>query len=429
MNISLGYFLGHFCEFVFFVYFANTDFQPRKNYVISTALSFLGYAILFSVGLLGIIVLSVTSFFIINTILLIYCYRLKFKSAVFYSLILDTLSCVGEYVFLYLLESQQMFVLDMLSANTLFWLVVGGKSIYLAGILLLKRIMIRDGDACGNDASAILSAIPIVSMGSLTALLMVDVNDKIYVFLCAVFAVINVIAFYANTGLNNKNNEIKALQEEYEHDRTELSEYRIMSQKSESARIARHDLNKQLNVLRGLIGKDDKRAEEYIRQIRFSQREAVYTKYTDNTILNVLLAQKIKEAHGRNVEIHIHSTYPSLSFVSDMDTVAIFSNMIDNAICAAEKSEKREIYIEMYTVNKSYSAVKIEGYAECEPAVRRDMPRKQKNTEDMCGIKTKNISGALKKYGSELILNYDKDRKFLMESAIFHIPKQETVNV
>ena len=92
MTISIGYVLGHIFEFLLFAYFVNTSFYPRKNYTISTILSLCGYIILFGIGILGKISVSIIAFFIVNVILLIYCYNVRLKSAIFYVIVLDMLS-------------------------------------------------------------------------------------------------------------------------------------------------------------------------------------------------------------------------------------------------------------------------------------------------------------------------------------------------
>lgn len=103
MSVSFGYILGHFCEFLLFIYYANTSFYPSKKYIISNAVSLLGYFILLIIGLIGKIPLSIFSFFFVNVILLIYCYNISLKNAMFYSLVLNVFSTVGEYIIAYVL--------------------------------------------------------------------------------------------------------------------------------------------------------------------------------------------------------------------------------------------------------------------------------------------------------------------------------------
>lgn len=254
----------------------------------------------------------------------------------------------------------------------------------------------------------------------------VEMNNSIFSTICGMFLMINFVTFYINERLNDKNIKMKILQEEYNKNKTELSEYQLLAEKYENTRFMRHDFHKQLDILKNLIATDNIQANKYMQQIQFSQRELDYAQYTDNKILNILLAQKIKECHNRGVEIHIHSTSPALSFISEIDTVAIFSNMLDNAIEATENVEIKEIYVELYTVNNSYSAVKIENHTAKEPVVLDGLLSTQKKNTDIHGMGVKSINSALRKYGSELTWMYDKELKFFRAMVLIHIPKQKS---
>lgn len=138
MILNIWYILGHICEFLLFLYYANTNFYPRKNYLQSSFIALCGYFILFVVGVWGNVIVSIIFFGIINIILLNYCYNLRLKSAVFYSLILNMLSIVGEYIIVGILGIDFNNLTSMTSQQSMF-LTIGGKLIYLIGIIFLKR--------------------------------------------------------------------------------------------------------------------------------------------------------------------------------------------------------------------------------------------------------------------------------------------------
>lgn len=419
MIISIGYILGHFCEFLLFIYFADTSFFPRKSYIQSNLISLCGYITLFGIGLIGKPPISIMSFFIVNVFLLIYCYNLRFCNAIFYSLMLDMFSCIGEYVCMYILNMKYSNIWEKLiftqyqTAVT----VIGGKLIYLAGIIFLKSFMNKKM-IYESKTPLILAFVPILTIACMTVLMSLDMNNLIFLLFFVALSAMNFIAFYVNFNLSRQNSEIRILQEK-------LSEYQLLAEKYESTKIMRHDFHKQLDVLKKLIEADNIQAKEYMQQIQFSQRELDYAQYTDNKILNVLFSQKVKECHKRGIEIHIHSTSPTLSFISDIDTVAIFSNMIDNAIEASEQAETKEIYVDLYTVNNSFSAVKVENYTDKEPVILDGVLRTQKKNTDIHGMGIKSINNALKKYNSELTWNYDKERKFFKAVVVIHIPNQK----
>lgn len=420
---SLGYVLGHTLEYVLFIYFASTSFYPRKNYIYSGVISLCGYAALFLIGLLGEPVISILSFFVINNILLIYCCNIKFRNAVFYSLILDVLSCIGEYMMMYVLDLRYGESTAVFTRDHLMIISLGGKTIYFIGIRVLKHF-VNKKSAYDGETQPVMTIIPGLTIICLTIMMTIEIDKLVFLLICIVFLLINFIAFYVNAGLNNKNHELKILQEEYNKNKAELSEYELLADKYENTKIMRHDFHKQLDALKELIGEDNIRAKEYMRQMEFSQRELDYAQYTDNKILNILFAQKVKESHKSGAELHIQSEKPTLSFISDIDTVAIFSNMLDNAIEAAEKADNKEIYVDLYTVNDAYAAVRIENYTDKEPVVLDGVLSTQKQDAELHGMGIKSINNALKKYNSELSWSYDKEKKFFRALALIHIPSE-----
>lgn len=423
MNISIGYILGHVFEYILFVYFANTSFYPRKSYVISSTISLFGYAALFAIGILGVVPISVLLFFIVNTVLLKCCYNIKLKNALFYSIILDMLSTIGEYIIIYI-SGIDISNLSIVTDQQALVTSIEGKLIYLIGVIILKKFA-AEKTRKDNEIQIILAVIPLMTILCLTLMMKIEMSNYLFACICIIFLIINFVSVYINEKLNDKNIKLKVLQEEYNKNKAELSEYQILAEKYENTQIMRHDFHKQIEVLKDLISADNIQAKEYMQQIRFSQRELDYAQYTDNKILNILLAQKVKECHEHGIEIHIHSEAPVLSFISDIDTVAIFSNMIDNAIEAAKQADTKEIYVDLYTVNRSYSAVKIENYTAKEPIVLNGLLRTQKKNTDIHGMGVKSINNALKKYGSELTWTYDRKRKYFRAAAVIHVPGEK----
>ena len=434
MRFDIGYTIGVASELLLFMYFVNTSFYPRKKYTNSNLITLIGYIVLYIIGLLDNAPISILGFFVINTTLLTYSYKVQFKSAVFYSLILDALSVLGEYIILYILGFRYGYTLGFrygLDRLTIVpyqsvALLVGGKLIYFIGIIFLKRFINKKA-LYSSNTELILAGIPLLTIVCVTILMSAEIDYMLYLVICIAVLMTNFIAFYVHAKFNEKNQDLKILQDEYNKNKAELSEYQLLAEKYESTRIMRHDFRKQLNVLKSLIKSDDTLANEYMQQIQFSQRELDYIQYTDNKILNILFAQKVKECHKRGIEIHIHSESPSLSFISDIDTVAIFSNLIDNAIEATEQSKEKEIFVDLYTVNNSFAAVKVENYADKEPVIHDGLLRSQKEGSDVHGIGIKSINNALKKYNSQLSWSYDKENKFFRAMVLIHIPQNLTV--
>lgn len=199
MTINIGYILGHFCEFLLFIYFADTSFYPRKKYITSNLISLCGYILLFGIGIWGRAYISILLFFVINIALLKYCYNIKLKSAIFYSLILDMISTIGEYIVLYILGISISKITAMTSSQSMA-VTIGGKLIYLTGVLVLKRFankkIMHD-----NESQIILAIIPLLTIICLTLMMKIEMDNSLFSAICGMFLIMNFITFISMKGL------------------------------------------------------------------------------------------------------------------------------------------------------------------------------------------------------------------------------------
>ena len=204
---------------------------------------------------------------------------------------------------------------------------------------------------------------------------------------------------FKNVGVENKINL-------YEGDAVEILP--TLNEKYEHSRIMNHDFREHLNVLKTLISEDIQKAQEYVGKIEKECEDSKIEKYSDNNILNILLIRKKKECEENGIKLNITSTNPKLDFIDGMDTVAIFSNLINNAIEACSSSARRDIFIDLYTVNNAFSVIKVEHYADKEPIVVEGMLRSGKDDGNSHGIGIKSINNSLSKYDGKMSWSYDK---------------------
>lgn len=445
------YLIGYFCEFLLFFYYAEMDFCPRRNRIIRIVFLFCGYMFLGYAGLQNRADITLILFFLVNYALLTFCYRVSRKNAICYCLFLDVLTVAAEYVIQYSFGINRQFIWDYHSpgefADSLLFMFsserypvgisfaemdirqvllvsVSGFLVFLTGILFLKRFTSHNKTEAG-EIQPLLAAVPLLSMICMLLLMSAGMQTSVFLFICLVFLAINFLAFYINTQLGEQNRKLKNLLKESGSNKEMLAEYRILSEKYENTKIMRHDFRRQLDILKDLIEEDNTQAREFIQQIQFSQRQMDYAKYTDNRILNILLAQKVRTCHESGIEIHIYSDAPVLAFLSEIDTVAVFSNLLDNAIEAAALSEQKEIYVDLYTVNNTYSAVKIENSVEKEPLIVDGQLLTLKADSENHGIGIKSVNQALKKYNSMLNWSYDSENKFFRAMILIHVPERK----
>lgn len=423
MRIDAGLILGISLECLLMIYYANTTFYPKHGYAKSIIATVIGYFGMFWVNSAGYPVLSIAAYSMVNYLLLIILYEVNYKEAIYSSLLLNLLSIIGEYpvsIFVINLEYNIDRPLEI-TPNQSMALTILSKLIFLVGLILIKKLR-KNGAEYGEDNSMGLILIPILTTVCLT-IMMYEYNgdEKMFGLICVILVLINIVVFAVNEAIRVKNRSLRLLKEENDNNKLMAMEYGLEFEQYENIRIMKHDFQKQISVLKEMIANDNRQAEDFIRGIESRYRESSYEKYTDNAVLNILLHQKAKECEEKGIDIHISSSYGGFGFISDTDTVAIFANMIDNAIEACEISEDKRIYLKFYLTNDVFPSVKTENSSDTEPKLLNGALATQKIEKSLHGMGMKSIQRAAKNYNGTVDWFYDNERRIFQTVLIFNM--------
>lgn len=408
MRIDAGLIIGIALEFIIMLYFANSTLQPKKNYYISSVITFIGYAILFVFALFNRMMINVGGFLIVNFLIFIIGYKINIKTAMMRVVWVTLFMFVGETIVTYILRIgfDVKNLLDITPQQSIL-ITIGGKLIYLTEIYIVRKIVNRK-ELSLESASMLLVIMPIVTVGCILMIYPLNLDNRVFISIYIVAITLNFVTFGVNELMLSKNRKIKILEDENYKNHIELEEYKTLNEKYEHSRIMNHDFREHLNVLKTLISEDIQKAQEYVGKIEKECEDSKIEKYSDNNILNILLIRKKKECEENGIKLNITSTNPKLDFIDGMDTVAIFSNLINNAIEACSNSARKDIFIDLYTVNNAFSVIKVENYADKEPIVIEGMLRSGKDDGNSHGIGIKSINNSLSKYDGKMSWSYDK---------------------
>lgn len=390
------------------VVFCQFDVTTEKNYYISSVITFIGYAILFVFALFNRMMINVGGFLVVNFLIFIIGYKINIKTAMMRVVWVTLFMFVGETIVTYILRIgfDVKNLLDITPQQSIL-ITIGGKLIYLTEIYIVRKIVKRK-ELSLESASMLLVIMPIVTVGCILMIYPLNLDNRVFISIYIVAITLNFVTFGVNELMLSKNRKIKILEDENYKNHIELEEYKTLNEKYEHSRIMNHDFREHLNVLKTLISEDIQKAQEYVGKIEKECEDSKIEKYSDNNILNILLIRKKKECEENGIKLNITSTNPKLDFIDGMDTVAIFSNLINNAIEACSDSARKDIFIDLYTVNNAFSVIKVENYADKEPIVVEGMLRSCKSDGNSHGIGIKSINNSLSKYGGKMSWSYDK---------------------
>lgn len=408
MRIDAGLTIGIALEFVIMLYFANSTLQPKKNYYMSSAICFIGYLIIFGVSIFNMFIFNIISFTIIDFLIFILGYRINYKTALFQTFMMTLFMFLGELLILFILKlglDTESMVAATVQQSML--ITIGGKLIYFLAVFVMKKVH-KKRNISSEKSSLILAIMPIITVLCIVMVYPLTLDRRVFTAIYIGAISVNFITITVNELVISKNRKIRMLENENYKNSVELEEYKTIKEKYEHSRIMNHDFREHLNILKTLISEDIQKAQEYVGTVEKECEDSKIEKYSDNDILNILLICKKKECEENGIKLNITSTNPKLDFIDGMDTVAIFSNLINNAIEACSNSVRKDIFIDLYTVNNAFSVIKVENYADKEPIVIEGMLRSGKDNGNYHGIGIKSINNSLSKYDGKMSWSYDK---------------------
>lgn len=143
----------------------------------------------------------------------------------------------------------------------------------------------------------------------------------------------------------------------------ELQYYNSINEKIQEIRKIRHDFNNQLQTAYGAILKDNDSGRETAAQLlgqlelQIEQTAPVY--YCPNLIVNVILAEKARDAKTQDISMDISAEIPEQISIEKVDLCSIFSNLLDNAIHAAALSDGVRIITVNAWIRANYCMIEV----------------------------------------------------------------------
>lgn len=187
-----------------------------------------------------------------------------------------------------------------------------------------------------------------------------------------------------------------------------LNIYDHIMESQNSIRMWRHDVANHISVLDSL-----KISPELIAKTT----ELIDTKtaapvQTHNPVLDTLINLKIEKANEKKIDIRTEVFYPSSDNyeIENVDLICLFSNLLDNAIEAAEKVENKKRFIDL-KVTPQYNLlyINIENSTDKAPKTDSGKYLSDKPNPSEHGFGTQIINKIVHKYAGEITCSNKKE--------------------
>jgi signal transduction histidine kinase len=195
--------------------------------------------------------------------------------------------------------------------------------------------------------------------------------------------------------------------------------YINMKKSHEKARSLYHDLNSHIQNIKALKNNNEE-VNKYINDINSKIEEIKDIYETGNVLLDIIVNEKHTICKNENIDFICDINFRKCNFIEMIDITSIFSNLLDNAIEACKKINKKDLkkYINVRgTFYKGYYVVKCENSKVNEVKIKKNKIITSKENENFHGIGLENIKTSVKKYNGDVDIKIGKN-KFILSIYI-----------
>lgn len=213
-----------------------------------------------------------------------------------------------------------------------------------------------------------------------------------------------------------KNNQLKQ-EIELEKQQSALSYryYERVEQQYQESRKVIHDIRNHIQTIERLLELQETSAlYEYTSNIQEMLNKLGMSYFTSVKVLNIILNDKKLKMEKLGIKLDITIRNITLDFMRDIDITTVFSNLLDNAIEAANQSKEKWILFHAENKHDFISITIQNSFLTC-PKKDKHMFRSSKPNHSGCGLK--NIERVLSNYNSDIqyrVVENENERFFLV---------------
>lgn len=348
---------------------------------------------------------------LITSLSIYFSYSQKIGTIFFNTVIWYVFIILSEYIVLLPMEIISGFSLNAILSDAFAVTILAIISRFFLFVLtyFYKKIKTDDDFVSGKNWIKFL-LYPLISI--FTCFLLVDVqlknNSTSWLLLIDVFGIIlsNIIILTVMSQLENEN-KIKNDNIILAHRiKTEMMNVKSLSDAYSEQRKLTHDFENHLRVINGLAAHNDSsNIVDYTSRILKGPMSNIMVVNSNNIIVDTILNQKYSQARKAGVAVEFKLNDLSQIKVEPEDMVTIISNAMDNAIAAAQISEKKFIKVIILHENDELLISFANSVYEDVKVSDNNVISRKKGIEHGYGIH--NIKTALEKYENILSIACD----------------------
>ncbi len=430
-------FLCYVVEAIIMWQYSTSLFIPKHSSRVKKFTLVICYFIAFLLSLYNQFFVNTISFLLINFIFLYTQYELKYETALFHSAIVTAIMAMGELVPYGIIS---LFSSHFLSNPSLFHnkilFAVLGKLLYFSITYSLSHIFNNQKNSTTqqNKSAILLGFIPLSSLFVMLtfmytgeAAIIPSINSWMMAISAVFLLCMNLLVFGINQYNQQKYIAFTEMQVLLQKEYDSAEYYKMLLQQNENQNILIHDIKKHLQTIDLLNEKrDSDKIKAYIQQLLKSSDLKEFSRLCDHEMLNAILSRYKRQCSNKKIDFIADIRSGTTDFISDSDLTALFCNLLDNAMEAAEGIPGGYIEINILKTDPTdFVVLSVINSCRNDPFTKDShSPATRKADKKKHGFGIKSIKKIVEKYHGEMQMYYNGDA-LTFHSIITLIPPEK----
>lgn len=406
------------------VWFYLKNIYPAKRTGPSLWASFVvGYVFLFALSRLGIPALNSLLFMLINFLLVVLNYKCLLTAAMLHAGFLTFCNAASE-VLVNLGLMSFGFTYNSYTQNftVMLALIILSKLLFVFIVFFASNILKPQAGIQGDtNLTLFLGIMPLVSFLVVVTIAYIAMNTPLLhlheIMVSAsmlALLLVNLALLILYGHIRSMAAENIALSVSKIQDEANTEYYKLLKEQYDSQRIMIHDIKQHLSSVcdmleLGSIGE----AEQYLSELEGLPALNPTIRLCDDALLNVILSRYIGQAKNLAINFSYNISSSDFSFMDATSVTALFSNLLSNAVEAAQNSKDKRIELSI-TKNSEEEFILLSLSNSCDIAPQLDADGffvSTKTNLELHGYGQKSIERVIQKYDGMSMPRYDADSK------------------
>lgn len=423
MEITICYIVAYLAEAFIIKQYCSILFHSKHPLQIELLTILAIYGILFAISFIENPVWNIASFLILNFILMLFLYDIKWTIALFHSIIVTIVMGLTELVFVSIITNlaTTFYSSDVHFKNAI-TLMLTSKPFYFLFLYVIAHMLARTSNTCEKATKKVLyfSIIPLISFWITLTFIAICYYIELpatlnrMITLCYIFLLIANLGVYAiYTYSSEKNRQFTDLQLQLQKEHDSVSYYKMLLTRDEAQNILIHDIKKHLQAIAVLNaeGRPEKIAP-YIDRLCVSSDLQTTTRLCDHEFLNAILSRYMHDCRELHIDFYPDIRSRTLHFIAENDLTSLFCNLLDNAVESAAKQINARIQlIVTYMPQAELTVITVVNSCRTNPFQKNGKLVSAKKDSARHGMGLKSVERIVTRYHGNMNLYYDEGER------------------